>query len=139
MAIPSFPPTSYGIVRTLPSVSVDEALARVRAALAAEGFGVLTEIDLQATLRAKLGVEERPYTILGACAPPIALRALSEEPGIGLLLPCNVVVSADDGGGSVVAAIDPVAMFAMIGRPEVEPLACEVRDRLRRALDACLY
>ncbi|MFZ5476810.1 MAG: DUF302 domain-containing protein [Myxococcota bacterium] len=136
MSIPTFGPVPYGLVRALPGVPHPDAVARARAALAREGFGVLTEIDVRATMKAKLGAEERDYVILGACNPPLAHRALSGEPGVGLLLPCNVVVSADDAGGSVVAAVDPVALFSVVQRPELEAVAVEVRERLARVLEA---
>lgn len=134
--IPAFAPVSYALHRHLAETTVAAALPRVRAALATQGFGVLTEIDLQATLQAKLGVKERDFVILGACNPPLAQAALSAEPGVGLLLPCNVVVSADDDGGVDVSTIDPIALFALVGRPEVEPLAQQVRARLQAALAA---
>jgi len=94
---------------------------------------VLTEIDVEATLKKKLDVDFAPYTILGACNPPIAHQALSEEPGIGLLLPCNVVVVQDD-DGVVVSAIDPLRMFTVLDRPDIEPLAQQVRELLLAAL-----
>jgi uncharacterized protein (DUF302 family) len=136
MTIPAFPPTAYALRRTLPGVPFADAVTRTRAALAAQGFGVLTEIDIRATLKAKLGAEVRDYVILGACNPALAHRALSEEPGVGLLLPCNVVVSADDDGGAIVAAVDPLALFGVVGSPGMEGLASEVRERLVLALDA---
>ncbi len=136
MDIAAFPSTPYALMRRLPHVSVADAIARTRGALAAEGFGVLTEIDMKTTLKAKLGVDVREYVVLGACNPPLAFQALSEEPGVGLLLPCNVVVSADDAGGSIVAAVDPLALFAVVARPEIEVLALEVRARLDRAINA---
>jgi uncharacterized protein (DUF302 family) len=127
--------TPYGLSVTLP-LPYAEAVERTRAALAAEGFGVLTEIDIQATLRKKLDADFRPYVILGACNPPLALRALTAERDVGLLLPCNVVVYAGDADGtSVVAALDPEAMLGLAGRPEIAPLATEVQGRLRRVLD----
>jgi uncharacterized protein (DUF302 family) len=124
----------YGIHRLLPGVSYADAIARARAALAEEGFGVLTEIDVQATLRTKLGVEVPPYVILGACNPPLAHQALQADPGIGLLLPCNVVVSQTPDGAAV-AAIDPHAMFSVIDVPGIAPLAAAVKAKLERALD----
>ncbi len=133
-AIPITPTTGYTLTGQLPSTSFEVAKERTVAALAGEGFGVLTEIDVQATMNAKLGVQTRPYLILGACNPQLALDALSAEPGIGALLPCNVVLSGDDDGGVVVSAIDPVAMFSVVGRPDVGPLADEVRTRLERVI-----
>jgi len=128
--------SDYSLTVALPGIAFDEAVARVRASLADEGFGVLTEIDVQATLKKKLNAETRPYLILGACNPPLAHRALQEEPVIGVLLPCNVVVSGDDANGVVVSAVDPVAMFQVVGRADIEPLALEVRGRLERVLHA---
>jgi uncharacterized protein (DUF302 family) len=126
--------TPYGIATTLP-VPYDRALARTRTALSGQGFGVLTEIDVAATLRQKLGVTFRPYIILGACNPPLAHRALSAERDLGLLLPCNVVVYAgDEPGTSVVAAMDPVAALELTGNQAVRPIAEEVRARLERVL-----
>jgi uncharacterized protein (DUF302 family) len=128
--------TRYGIETTLVLPYAD-AVARVKERLAAEGFGVLTEIDIAATLRKKLGVEYRPYVILGACNPPLAHRALSAEPEIGLLLPCNVVVYEDeDPGRSVVLALDPVEAMELSGNASVRPIAQEVKRRLERVLDA---
>lgn len=113
------------------------AEARTRQALAAEGFGVITEIDMRATLKQKLGVEFRPYVILGACNPPIAHQALQAELEVGLLLPCNVVVyEGDRPGSSVVAALDPVAQLSLAGRDDIRPLAEAVRSRLVRVLEA---
>lgn len=125
----------YAITRTLTGVGFDDAVGRARAALAGEGFGVLTEIDVRATLKAKLDVELRPYLILGACNPPLAHQALLAEPGIGALLPCNVVVAENADGTVAISAIDPVSMFGVVGRAEVEPIAREVRGKLERALD----
>ena len=113
------------------TLSVDEADSRVRDCLKEEGFGVLTEIDVRATLRQKLGVEFRPYRILGACNPPLAHRALSAEPGIGLLLPCNVVVE-ETATGSRVRFLDPVAALGIVGNADLEPIAADAAARLRR-------
>jgi uncharacterized protein (DUF302 family) len=127
--------TRYGIGTTIP-LAYEAAVARTKEALAAEGFGILAEIDITATLKKKLGVAFRPYVILGACNPPLAHRALSVERDIGLLLPCNVVVYADDTPGhSVVAAMDPVEALRLTGNDEIAPLADEVRQRLVRALE----
>ena len=127
-------PTRYGLSTTVP-LAYGEALTRTREALASEGFGVLTEIDVAATLRKKLNVDFRPYVILGACNPALAHRALQAELDIGLLLPCNVVVYAsDDRSSSVVAALDPVEALSLSGSEAVRPIAEEVRGRLQRVL-----
>ena len=110
-----------------------DAIARVRAALAAQGFGVLTEIDVAATLKARLGEQMEDYVILGACNPPFAHQALSIDRSIGLLLPCNVVVRAV-AGGTLVEALDPQVMVALTGRDELKPIAGEVSGRLTAAL-----
>ena len=126
--------TRYGISTTVP-LSFDQALVRTRKALAKEGFGVLTEIDVTATLRKKLDVDFRPYIILGACNPPLAHRALQAELDIGLLLPCNVVVYAtDDPARTVVAALDPVEALSLSGNEAVQPIAEDVRGRMRRVV-----
>ncbi len=114
-----------------------QAIARVREALSDEGFGILSEIDVRATLQKKLQVEFPPYTILGACNPPLAHKALTAERDIGVLLPCNVVVyQGDDPGESVIAAVDPEVSLGRVGNAELAPLAKEVKQRLRRVLDA---
>ena len=113
-----------------------EAVEATRAALATEGFGVLTEIDVKATFAKKLDVTTRPYVILGACNPTLAHRALQVDPAIGTLLPCNVVVAEDEAGHVEVAAIDPKAMFAVVDRADVAPIVDEVRARLRRAIES---
>ena len=132
----SFGEPNYGLTRTLTGMSYDDAVPAVQEALAREGFGVLTEIDVKATLKKKIDVVFRPYVILGACNPSLAHQALSGEPAIGLLLPCNVVVSDDGGGNAVVSAIDPQVMFKVVDNPGVEPVAAQVREKLERALEA---
>ena len=128
--------TRYGFGTTV-ALPYEQAVQRTREALATEGFGVLTEIDVRATLEKKLGVDFRPYVILGACNPPLAHRALTAERDIGLLLPCNVVVYAGDAPEtSVVAAMDPVAALSLTGNDDIRPLATEVRSRLERAIAA---
>ena len=114
----------------------DEAVARVTEALAKEGFGVLTEIDVAATLKKKLGVDVPAYRILGACNPQFAHQALQVEPQIGVLLPCNVVVRADASGKTIVEIMDPRAVLELVGRPEIARIAGEVRSRLERVLAA---
>jgi uncharacterized protein (DUF302 family) len=113
-------------------LTVEQAEARVRELLRDEGFGVLTEIDVRSTLREKLGVDFRPYRILGACNPPLAHRALEAEAGIGLLLPCNVVVEAGPAGGSRVSFLDPQTALGLVGNPRLEPIAADAARRLRR-------
>ncbi len=124
---------SYGFGTRI-DVPYDAAVERVREALATEGFGVLTEIDVRATLRKKLDVEFRPYIILGACNPPLAHRALTAELDIGLLLPCNVVVYAETDDSSVVNIMDPVPALGLTGRDDIRPLADDVRARMQRVL-----
>ncbi len=114
------------------SLSLDEAESAIRAALSEEGFGILTEIDVAATLQAKLGVERKPYKILGACKPPLANRALEADESIGLLLPCNVVVYEDD-DGTVISAIEPLTMVEL--SPAIQDIADEAHDSLERALE----
>ena len=123
---------SYGTHITL-DAPFGEAVARVRAALAGQGFGVLTEIDVTATMRAKLGEQMEDYMILGACNPPFAHRALGIDRSIGMLLPCNVVVRAAT-EGTVVEALDPQVMVTLTRRPELKPVADEVSRRLAAVL-----
>lgn len=118
----------YGFGTTLP-VSYEEAIPRVKNALKAEGFGVLTEIDVRQTLREKLGAEMEPYLILGACNPVLAHQALEQEPEIGLLLPCNVVVRVADGGCRVEIA-DPEAILGIVGSKQLDAIAAEAKQRL---------
>lgn len=124
--------TKYGIETRL-EVPYEQAVERVTEALKQEGFGVLTEIDVKATLKKKLDEDFRRYVILGACNPPLAHRALSTEIEIGLLLPCNVIVY-EEGEGSVVSAADPGTMMEISGNPELSPIAREARERLERAI-----
>jgi uncharacterized protein (DUF302 family) len=125
---------AYGYTLTTP-LSYSAAVEAVTTALKTEGFGVLTTIDVQATLKEKLGADMPPYVILGACNPPLAHRALTAEPEIGLLLPCNVIVYTDAAGATTVSAIDPVAQFALVQRADLAEMAQDVGARLRRALE----
>jgi uncharacterized protein (DUF302 family) len=124
----------YAFGKTV-SIGFDQAVAAVTQALAKEGFGVLTEIDVQATLKKKLNLDRPPYKILGACNPQYAAKALEAEPQIGALLPCNVVVRVD-GGKTIVEFMDPDAVLQLVGRPEVGTIAAEVRQRLQRVMAA---
>lgn len=124
------PAIGYTLTETT-SLSFDDAADRVRTELANEGFGVLCEIDVQATLREKLGVETDRYLILGACNPTLAHRALEAEPELGALLPCNVLVY-ERGGETHVAAIDPERMLSIVGNDELAEVASQVRERLGR-------
>lgn len=130
---------SYGFGTTVP-LSFDEAIARVTEALQAEGFGVLTSIDVKATMKSKLNVDFERYTILGACNPPLAHRALTLEPDAGLLLPCNVVVREVQGAGAQprtrVEIADPVAMLGIVHNPQMQDLAHEAKVRLQRVIAA---
>jgi len=126
----------YGIGTTV-ALDYGRAVERVKEALAAEGFGILSEIDVAAVMKKKLDVDFRPYVILGACNPPLAHAALTAERDIGLLLPCNVIVYADEKPGrSVVAAMDPVVALEVTGNVRIRPLAEDVKSRLTRALAA---
>jgi uncharacterized protein (DUF302 family) len=123
---------SYTFGTTVP-MSVAEARPIVEAALKAEGFGVLTEIDVAATMKAKLGIDEPPYLILGACNPPLAHRALEVDPSIGALLPCNVVIR-EESGQTIVEAMNPGAVLGVVQSTAIEPIAREARERLLRVV-----
>ncbi len=114
----------------------DDVVERVTEELKKEGFGVLTEIDVASTLKQKLGIDKRPYKILGACNPQLAHQALEAEPDIGMLLPCNVIVREHDDGAVSVGFMDPKAVLTLVERPELETLGGEVRARLERVRDA---
>jgi uncharacterized protein (DUF302 family) len=127
--------TKFGFGKMV-DLGFEEAVDTVTEELGKEGFGVLTEIDVQATLKKKLGEDMRPYKILGACNPPLAHQAVLAVPEIGLLLPCNVLVREDEEGKVRVSFMDPGAVLGLVDNPDVEPLAAEVKARLERVLDA---
>ena len=125
----------YGFGTTI-KASVDDAVEKVTAALKEEGFGVLTEINVQSVMKAKIDVDMNPYRILGACNPHLARQAIEAEPDIGLLLPCNVLVRDEGNGQSYVGFMDPNAVLTLVDRPEVGELASTVREKLERVRDA---
>ena len=125
--------TKYYFGKTV-ELSFDDAIVRVTEELKKEGFGVLTEIDMQATLKKKLDVDFRPYKILGACNPPFAYKALQAEQNIGLLLPCNVIVQDAGNGKTEIAAIDPLVSMSRVENPALEPVAAEIKAKLQRVI-----
>ncbi len=127
----------YGFNATL-RLSFDEAIERVLAALKMEGFGVLSDIDVQYAMKEKLGVDMPPYRILGACNPPLAHKALQAEPDIGFLLPCNVVVRQEGESHVTVAFIDPLVIMEMVDKPEVQAVAKDAEQRLRRVCEGLM-
>ena len=126
----------YGFTTTLTGTTFDQALAKTIAALKAEGFGVLSDIDVQHAMKEKLGVDMPPYRILGACNPPLAHQALQAVPDIGLLLPCNVIVREEAPERVVVGFLDPQIMVNLVGKPEVKTVADAAEQRLRRACES---
>tara|TARA_B000000460_G_C21367422_1_gene328126 strand:+ start:93 stop:500 length:408 start_codon:yes stop_codon:yes gene_type:complete len=126
----------YGITKVVRANSINELRPKVEQALKEVGFGILTEIDVGATLKKKIDVDFRPYLILGACHPKIAYQALSEEAGIGLLLPCNVVLSQENEGEIIVSTIEPNAMLSIVDNDEVKPFVDEVAGLLTKAFNS---
>ena len=133
--MPSTPPPAYGHTVHLPGISYEDAKSRIVEALKQEGFGILTEIDVKATLRAKLDKDFRKYVILGACNPALAYEALKLENKVGTMLPCNVVVRDAGNGQTEVAAIDPVASMQAINNPELNRAAGQVRAKLEKVIE----
>lgn len=126
---------SYALTRRITGQSFDMVVEKTRQALSEQGFGVLTEIDVKQTLKKKLDKDVSSYLILGACNPPLADQALGAEPGIGVLLPCNVVV-VQEPDSVAVSAVDPESMFSVVNRDEVKPIAQDVKTRLQKVLEA---
>ena len=125
----------YGFSKTV-AMSFDDAIAKVTEELQKEGFGVLTEINVKAVMKKKLDIDKRPYTILGACNPVLANKAITAEPDIGLLLPCNVLVREEENGEVTVAFMDPKAVLTLVEQEGIQELAGEVRERLQRVMAA---
>ncbi len=128
--------SSYGMMKTLSTRDFDEGRLQLIEALKGQGFGILSEIDVQAKMKEKLGAELRPYRILGACNPPLALQAFQAEPNVGLILPCNAVVYQAEDGAIVVGIARPEIMFQPIGRDDMQPLVEDASARLAKALAA---
>lgn len=126
----------YGFTTTLTGTTFAQALQRTIEALKVEGFGLLSDIDVQAAMKDKLGVAMRPYRILGACNPPLALEALQAAPDVGLLLPCNVIVREADDGSVVVGFLDPQVLLGLVDEPDIQPVALSARTRLLRACES---
>lgn len=126
----------YAITRRLDGFTFEDADRKAREALAAEGFGIITEIDVQAVVKKKLGLDRRPYRILGACNPSLSHRALEADPTIGVFLPCNVDLFEAEDGSLYLQAVRPSRLFQLVGNPAVEPVAREVDERLERAVAA---
>ena len=136
MSIPNLTESAFTLHTTIENRDLDTVIDETTAALADKGFGVLNTIDIQSTMKAKLGKDERPYVILGACHPQIAHQALSFLPSIGALLPCNVVISENDDQSVSVSIIDPVPLFSILGREDMDPIALDVQNRLSAVLEA---
>lgn len=126
----------YGFTTTLTGLSFDKAVQKTTAALKAEGFGILSDIDVQHAMKDKLGMDMPPYRILGACNPPLAHQAVTAVPDIGLLLPCNVIVREEAPGRVVVGFLDPQIMVNLVGTPQIKAVADAAEQRLRRAADS---
>lgn len=131
----TFDSPSYGLVRNVGKSTIEAARPAVESALKDQGFGVLTEIDVRKTLHKKIGVDFRPYLILGACSPQLAYEALQAELPIGLLLPCNVVMTEEANGDLIVSAVDPTEMFKVVGREDIAPMAEQVKAKLSAFLE----
>ena len=136
MSIPNLTESVFTLHTTVQNRNLATVIEQTTAALAEQGFGVLNTIDIQATMKAKLDKDERPYVILGACHPQMAHQALSVLPSIGALLPCNVVISENDDQSISVSIIDPVPLFSILGRTDMDPIALEVQRGLSEVLEA---
>ena len=135
MTIPNLTESAFTLHTTIQNRSLNTVITQTTEALANEGFGVLNTIDIQSTMKNKLDKDERPYVILGACHPQIAHQALSFLPSIGALLPCNVVISENDDQSISVSIIDPVSLFSILNRPEMNDIALDVQSRLNIVLN----